>query len=78
MKTTSSIKDTYLDEDLEKLRDSCDEKCDLALIDMLAPTGMRVGELVLQNQSDIDFNDWECKTRGKGNKEDGVVIYEEI
>ena len=69
VKTTSSIKDTYSDEDLEKMRDSCEEKRDLALIDMLASTGMRVGELVLLNQSDIDFNDRECKVLGKGNKE---------
>lgn len=69
VKTTSSIKDTYSDEDLEKMRDSCVEKRDLALIDMLASTGMRVGELVLLNQSDIDFNDRECKVLGKGNKE---------
>jgi len=69
VKTTSSIKDTYSDEDLEKMRDSCEEKRDLALIDMLASTGMRVGELVLLNQSDIDFNERECKVLGKGNKE---------
>ena len=69
VKTTSSIKDTYSDEDLEKMRDSCEEKRDLALIDILASTGMRVGELVLLNQSDIDFNNRECKVLGKGNKE---------
>ncbi|MGE9875199.1 site-specific tyrosine recombinase/integron integrase [Hornefia butyriciproducens] len=69
VKTTSSIKDTYSDEDLEKMRDSCEEERDLALIDMLASTGMRVGELVLLNQSDIDFNERECKVLGKGNKE---------
>lgn len=69
VKVTSSIKDTYSDEDLEKMRDSCEEKRDLALIDMLASTGMRVGELVLLNQSDIDFNERECKVLGKGNKE---------
>lgn len=69
VKTTSIIKDTYSDEDLEKMRDSCVEKRDLALIDMLASTGMRVGELVLLNQSDIDFNERECKVLGKGNKE---------
>lgn len=69
VKVTSSIKDTYSDEDLEKIRDSCEEKRDLALIDMLASTGMRVGELVLLDQSDIDFNERECKVLGKGNKE---------
>ena len=69
VKVTSSIKDTYSDEDLEKMRDGCEEKRDLALIDMLASTGMRVGELVLLNQSNIDFNERECKVLGKGNKE---------
>lgn len=69
VKTIISIKNTYSDEELEKMRDSCQEKRDLALIDMLASTGMRVGELVLLNQADIDFNDRECKVFGKGNKE---------
>jgi integrase/recombinase XerD len=69
VKTASNIKETYSDEELERMRDSCEEKRDLALIDMLASTGMRVGELVLLNQSDIDFNERECKVLGKGNKE---------
>lgn len=69
IKTVSSIKETYSDEELEKMRDSCKEQRDLALIDLLASTGMRVGELVLLNRSDIDFNERECKVLGKGNKE---------
>ena len=69
VKTIISIKNTYSDEELEKMRDSCQEKRDLALIDMLASTGMRVGELVLLNQADIDFNGRECKVFGTGNKE---------
>lgn len=69
VKTTSNIKDTYSDEDLEKMRDSCKEKRDLALIDILASTGMRVGELVRLNRENIDFNERECKVLGKGNKE---------
>ena len=69
VKTVRSIKETYSDEDLEKMRDNCGELRDLAMIDMLASTGMRVGELVLLNQSDIDFNERECKVLGKGNKE---------
>ena len=44
VKTASSIKETYSDEDLEKMRDSCEELRDLAMIDMLASTGMRVGD----------------------------------
>ncbi|WP_298462164.1 site-specific tyrosine recombinase/integron integrase [uncultured Mitsuokella sp.] len=69
VKTMSNIKETYSDEELERMRDSCKQKRDLALIDILASTGMRVGELVRLNRSDIDFNERECKVLGKGNKE---------
>jgi site-specific recombinase XerD len=69
VKTTSSIKETYSDEDLEKMRDNCEELRDLAMIDMLASTGMRVGEMVLLNREDIDFAERECIVFGKGDKE---------
>lgn len=69
VKTASSIKETYSDEDLEKMRDSCKELRDLAMIDMLASTGMRVGEMVLLNRDDIDFSERECVVFGKGDKE---------
>ena len=51
------------------MRDSCNELRDLAMIDLLASTGMRVGEMVLLNKEDIDFNERECVVLGKGNKE---------
>ena len=52
------LKKIYSDEMLEFfLRDSCTELRDLAMIDMLASTGMRVGEMVLLNRNDIDFNE---------------------
>lgn len=73
VKTASSIKETYSDEDLEKMRDHCEEKRDLAMIDMLASTGMRVGEMVLLNRDDINFVERECVVFGKGNKE--RVVY---
>lgn len=73
VKTASNVKETYSDEDLEIMRDSCVESRDLALIDMLASTGVRVGELVLLNRADIDFNERECIVLGKGNKE--RVVY---
>lgn len=69
IKTASTIKETYSDEALELMRDSCKEIRDLALIDLLASTGMRVGELVLLNREDINFNERECVVIGKGNKE---------
>lgn len=69
VKTASNIKETYTDEALELMRDSCLEIRDLAMIDMLASTGMRVGEMVLLNRDDIDFNERECVVFGKGDKE---------
>ena len=69
VKTASNIKETYLDETLELMRDSCTEMRDLAMVDLLASTGMRVGEMVLLNREDIDFNERECAVFGKGDKE---------
>lgn len=73
VKTVSNIKETYSDESLELMRDNCTELRDLAMIDMLASTGMRVGEMVLLNRNDIDFNERECIVFGKGSKE--RVVY---
>ncbi|RIY31332.1 site-specific tyrosine recombinase/integron integrase [Psittacicella gerlachiana] len=69
VKTISSIKETYSDEDLEIIRDNCKQIRDLAIIDMLASTGMRIGEMVRLNREDIDFNERECIVLGKGSKE---------
>lgn len=73
VKATTSVKETYSDEDLERLRDGCTELRDLALIDILSSTGMRVGELVRLNRADINFNERECVVFGKGDKE--RVVY---
>lgn len=69
VKTSTVIKETYTDEALETMRDNCTELRDLAMIDLLASTGMRVGEMVLLNQDDVDFNERECIVFGKGDKE---------
>lgn len=73
VKTATNIKETYTDEELEKMRDNCEEFRDLAIVDMLASTGMRIGEMVLLNKSDINFNERECVVFGKGDKE--RVVY---
>ena len=73
VKTGKVIKETYSDEALELMRDSCIELRDLAMIDILASTGMRVGEMVLLNRDDINFNERECVVFGKGDKE--RVVY---
>ena len=69
VKTAKVIKETYTDEALERMRDNCDSLRDLAIIDLLASSGMRVGELVALNRDDINFNERECVVFGKGNKE---------
>lgn len=69
IKTGINVKETYSDEALELMRDKCTELRDLAMIDMFASTGMRVGEMVLLNINDIDFNERESVVFGKGSKE---------
>lgn len=63
------IRETISDESLEQLRDACATSRDLAIIDLLVSTGMRVGELVKLNRNDIDFQERECVVIGKGNKQ---------
>lgn len=74
VKTASNIKETYTDEELEVMRDSCVNLRDLAIIDMLASTGMRVGEMVLLNREDVNFSERECIVLGKGDKERPVYF----
>ena len=69
VKTGKVVKEVYSDEALELMRDSCTTIRDLALIDLLASSGMRVGELVALNRDDINFNERECVVFGKGDKE---------
>ena len=69
VKSAATIKETYSDESLEKMRDNCDSLRDLAMIDMLSSTGMRVGEMVRLNRDDIRFDERECVVFGKGDKE---------
>lgn len=74
IKSGKTVKETYTDEALEIMRDQCGCLRDLALIDLLASTGMRVGELVRLNKADIDFENRECIVFGKGSKERPVYF----
>ena len=74
VRTDSLVKETLSDENLEILRDSCDTLRDLAMIDLLASTGMRVGELVNLNIQNINFQERQCIVFGKGNKEREVYF----
>ena len=74
IKTSKVVKETYSDESLEIMRDNCNCLRDLAIIDILSSTGMRVGELVKLNISDVDFENRECVVMGKGSKERPVYF----
>ena len=74
VKTGTTVKETYTDEALELIRDQSGSIRDLAMIDLFASTGMRVGELVKLNRADIDFNNRECIVFGKGEKERKVYF----
>ncbi len=69
VKAGKVVKEVFSDENLEKMRDSCDADRDEVIIDMLASTGMRIGEMVLLNRDDVDFEERECIVLGKGDKE---------
>lgn len=69
VKTDSLIKETLSDEQLERMRDQCRHLRDLAMLDLLASTGMRVGELVRLNRTDLNIQERQCVVFGKGNKE---------
>lgn len=68
------VKTIISDEEIEKLRDACTEIRDLAVIDLLYSTGIRVGELVRLNRKNIDFSERECIVFGKGDKERKVYF----
>jgi integrase/recombinase XerD len=68
------VKDVITDENMEKMRDACREVRDLAIIDLLYSTGMRVGELVNLDRADLDFEQRECVVFGKGDKERRVYF----
>lgn len=74
VKTGKVIKEAFSDENLEVLRDTCDNIRNLALVEMLASTGIRVGELVRLNRTDINFNERSCIVLGKGESEREVYF----
>ena len=74
VKTASIIKETFTDENIEKMRDECKNIRNLAIIELLISTGMRVGELVNLNTEDINFEDRSCVVQGKGNKQREVYF----
>lgn len=74
IRSKKAVKKVITDEDIERLRDGCTCLRDVAMIDLLYSTGIRVGELVRLNVSDINFNERECVVFGKGDKERRVYF----
>lgn len=74
VKTAQITKETLSDEELETLRDACESKRDLAVVDLLASTGMRIGELIRLNVADVNLQERECVVTGKGNKQRPVYF----
>jgi integrase/recombinase XerD len=74
VKTGKTVKEVISDENIEIMRDSCQMIRDLAMIDLLLSTGMRVGELVNLDISDMNFEERECIVYGKGDKERRVYF----
>lgn len=74
VKATQLVKETLSDEHLEQLRDQCTHPRDLAIVDLLISTGIRVGELVKLNRRDLNFTERECVVLGKGDKERKVYF----
>ena len=74
IKTKTVVKEVISDENMEKMRDACEEMRDLAIIDMLYSTGIRVGELVRLNIEDVNMEQRECVVFGKGDKERRVYF----
>lgn len=74
VKVAKKVKETLTDENLEKLRDTCSNIRDLAMLELLISTGMRVGELTRLNISDLNLQDRSCIVLGKGNSEREVYF----
>jgi integrase/recombinase XerD len=74
IKTKKAVKEIISDEAIELIRDNCSEKRDLAIIDLLYSTGIRVGELVNLDINDLDMEQRECVVYGKGDKERRVYF----
>lgn len=74
IKVGVTVKEVISDEKIEIIRDACKKSRDLAIVDMLYSTGIRVGELVNLDILDIDFHERECVVYGKGDKERRVYF----
>lgn len=74
VKTAEVAKEVLADEQMESPCDGCTCARDLAIVDVLASTGMRVGELVGLDITNVNLEKRECIVTGKGNKQRPVYF----
>lgn len=74
IKYRKTVKKPYSATELERIRKTCKNPRDRALVDVLYSTGCRVSEIVRMDIDDIDFEKLECRVLGKGNKERIVYL----
>ncbi len=76
IKSKKVVKKPYSAVEMERIRKTCGNIRDLALVDFLYCTGCRVSEVARLDITDIDFERMECVVLGKGNKERKVYLTE--
>lgn len=69
IKTLTQVKEVFTDEKIEKMREGCKNIRELAIIELLYSTGIRIGELVNLNIKDMNFAERSCIVLGKENKQ---------
>lgn len=74
IKTPKTIQHPFTVEDMERLRMECRRERDLAIMEFLYSTGVRVSEAVKLDRDQINFSEGECVVFGKGAKEREVFI----
>ena len=74
IKYKKTVRQTYSPVEMQKLREACNTIRDTALIDWLASTGCRVGEVETAKLSLIDWQERSIIVTGKGDKERKVYF----
>ena len=80
IKCKEKLKKPLSDEELERVKMACEKERprrrirDIAMINFMVDSGVRVSELISINIEDVDFVNLQCKVLGKGNKERTVYF----
>lgn len=74
IKVQKKVLKIFSDVEIELMKNACNNVRDEALISFLLATGVRVDELHKLNRDDVNFDTFEVKVLGKGNKERVVYI----